>query len=248
LFLIFCSIEYQNEAGSDPPDKENTDDNNKKSQKSFSLSTYATHHIVLEGITFYTEEFRIHDPTRPTVDRKERESSTMRMADSLIGSEQFYSTISSLPNQRDADSDTESDARTEQEEYLDEDEEENGDENAEYIRSGEIKIGQISSKQEIRLRMKLADHLPGPNVELEMSFGALTLFLTPRQLHLLLHLSDLLVNGTEAPTAKESPSHNPNQEMEDITSEFEFKPDFGMSGGIGLNQVRKKYILYLIED
>ena len=100
-----------------------------------------------------------------------------------------------------------------------------------------MKIGQLNSKQEIRLKMKLADHLPGPNVELEMSFGALTLFLTPRQLHLLLLLSDILINGSEMPPAKVSPSHSNNQRMQNTEDDFDFKQDFSsMSGGIGLNQ------------
>lgn len=59
-FSLNFSIQYQNEAGGDPPDKDDSDDS-KKQQNAYSISTYATHHITMEGITFYTEEFRIYN-------------------------------------------------------------------------------------------------------------------------------------------------------------------------------------------
>lgn len=71
------SVEYENEAGGDPPDKDpssHTDDeeygergeeqSSRGKQKSFLLSTYASHHLKMEGITFYTEEFRIYNPRK----------------------------------------------------------------------------------------------------------------------------------------------------------------------------------------
>lgn len=62
-------MEYENEAGGDPPDMQppeddmHTNDPNVK-QKAFLLSTYASHHLKIEGITFYTEEFRIYNPKK----------------------------------------------------------------------------------------------------------------------------------------------------------------------------------------
>lgn len=58
--MNFFSLVYRNEAGSDLPDdpaadKEDDDKN------VFTLSTYSTHHVKMEGITFYTEEFRIEN-------------------------------------------------------------------------------------------------------------------------------------------------------------------------------------------
>lgn len=70
------SVEYENEAGGDPPDKDqnpNNDDedygereheSHGKSGKSFLLSTYSSHHLKMDGITFYTEEFRIYNPRK----------------------------------------------------------------------------------------------------------------------------------------------------------------------------------------
>lgn len=70
--MYMFSVEYENEAGGDPPDKDPSHDEEEygeheshgKSGKSFLLSTYSSHHLKMEGITFYTEEFRIYNPRK----------------------------------------------------------------------------------------------------------------------------------------------------------------------------------------
>jgi autophagy-related protein 2 len=66
-------------------------------------------------------------------------------------------------------------------------------------RSEMVMIGQLANRQEIRINMKLAEQIGGPKVSLDMSLGALTLFFTPRQLHMLLLLCDIVLN--EAPSS-----------------------------------------------
>jgi hypothetical protein len=64
------SFEYQNEASGDTSEKNDAESSD---QKTILFATHATHHIALEDITFYTEEFRIvgkrrqpRNRTRPT--------------------------------------------------------------------------------------------------------------------------------------------------------------------------------------
>lgn len=69
-------------------------------------------------------------------------------------------------------------------------------------RSEMIMIGRLMNRHEIRINMKLAENIEGSKVALQMSIGALTLFITPRQMHMLLLLCDILLN--EAPTSGEN--------------------------------------------
>uniref|UniRef100_A0A182TI53 Autophagy-related protein 2 n=1 Tax=Anopheles melas TaxID=34690 RepID=A0A182TI53_9DIPT len=266
------SIDYQNEAGNDPPDRapktsasssssgSDVSDHTvtggsgggrqQQQQKSFLIATHATHHITIEGITFYTEEFRIDNPRM-----RRRQQQFAGAADplvpeyaaSMIDSEQFRSTIShmseggsgsppgggidgdgyfsysnttsacdnsSSPIARDAGAgfyrrsnssgtDRETDP-SEEEEGPESSEDELGDSGLRMYRSGEIIVGKITSKQEIRLKMKQADNLPGPNVELELSVGSIQLFLTPRQLHSLVLVCDSFLGGNEEPPPLQS--------------------------------------------
>jgi autophagy-related protein 2 len=66
LIIKIESIVYQNEDGSNTTDQSAEEGDEASGQggggEKILLSTYTTHHIKFEGITFYTEEFRIHDP------------------------------------------------------------------------------------------------------------------------------------------------------------------------------------------
>ncbi|EDS41201.1 autophagy-specific gene 2 [Culex quinquefasciatus] len=183
LIVKVKSIEYQNEAGSDPPDRSdaptsgNDDQQQQSKQKSFLIATHATHHITMEGITFYTEDGE-------------------------------------------------------------EGEEEEEEEQIEVYRSGEIMVGKITSKQEIRLKMKQADNLAGPNVELEMSLGGLQLFMSPRQLHSVVLLSDTLLGVNAAPSTPKCSPPDLNTAAPGGNNEYDFnKHNFNqMGGGVGMNQ------------
>uniref|UniRef100_A0A1Q3FUU4 Autophagy-related protein 2 n=2 Tax=Culex tarsalis TaxID=7177 RepID=A0A1Q3FUU4_CULTA len=251
LIVKVESIEYQNEAGGDPLDRSdapaNTDDpasSQQSKQKSFLISTHATHHITMEGITFYTEEFRIHSPRRQQ--RQQQEA-----CEKSVASEQFLSTISDAPDPIssytsvcDSSVSGASFKRSdsgEGEEEEEREEEEEDEEQAQYFRSGEIMVGKVTSKQEIRIKMKQADNLAGPNVELEMSLGGLQLFMSPRQLHSVVLLSDTLlgVNATPSTPKRSPPDLNTAAPGGVGSNEFEQfnKHNFNrMGGGIGLNQ------------
>lgn len=89
--LFFLSFEYKNEAGGDPPDKPaNAPDVDNDGPKSYSIPVYSTHQLVIENIAFYMEEFRISNPKNADVINKHIETSPV--------AEQFYSTMSELPD------------------------------------------------------------------------------------------------------------------------------------------------------
>ncbi|KAL1379044.1 hypothetical protein pipiens_003861, partial [Culex pipiens pipiens] len=242
LIVKVKSIEYQNEAGSDPPDRSDapssgSDDQQQQSkQKSFLIATHATHHITMEGITFYTEEFRIHSP------RRQQQRQRQETCEKSVASEQFLSTISDLPDPISSYTsvcdNSVSGASFKQSDSGEEGEEEEEEEQVEVFRSGEIMVGKITSKQEIRLKMKQADNLAGPNVELEMSLGGLQLFMSPRQLHSVVLLSDTLLGVNAAPSTPKCSPPDLNTAAPGGNNEYDFnKHNFNqMGGGVGMNQ------------
>jgi hypothetical protein len=172
IIFFFVSFEYQNEASSDEPtDKDEVED------KTILLAVHDSHHLTLEDITFYTEEFRIGDPKskKPAENLDETFKSTSSYMSALSNdNEMFYSDIETAKSE-------------------DSDESENEFECV--YRSEMVLLGRVMNKQEIRINMKLAENIEGPKVSLQMSIGAIVLFLTPRQMHMLTLLCDILVNG-----------------------------------------------------
>uniref|UniRef100_A0A182N5K0 Autophagy-related protein 2 n=1 Tax=Anopheles dirus TaxID=7168 RepID=A0A182N5K0_9DIPT len=300
------SIDYQNEAGNDPPDRSPKSSSSSGSdasdhtvtgggggggrqqqQKSFLIATHATHHITIEGITFYTEEFRIDNPRLRRQQQRQMahtDTTVPEYGESMIESEQFRSTISHMsegsgspsalltggsgaidgdgyysynhtsvcdssspPNSRGAGfyrrsnssgTDRETDPSEEEEP---ESEDELGDMGMRMYRSGEIIVGKITSKQEIRLKMKQADNLPGPNVELELSVGSIQLFLTPRQLHSLVLVCDSFLGSNEEPPPPSSTARDlkgaAGRRHESTAADLEFQQNMTrLGGGIGMNQ------------
>lgn len=187
------SFEYQSER-CDTPEK---DEAEKGEQKTILFATHTTHQISLEDITFYTEEFRIGDPKKKSRDRKSSDdlettfNSTMTtdpylsaLSNFTTDNEMFYNESGSVKNENE---ETESDESDDEEDVI--------------YRSEMVMIGQLMNRQEIRLNMKLAENIEGPKVQLQMSIGALLLFITPRQMHMLLLLCDILLN--EPPTSSD---------------------------------------------
>lgn len=86
---------------------------------------------------------------------------------------------------------------------------ESDDESDNIYRSDMVMIGRLMNRHEIRINMKLAENIEGPKVALQMSIGALTLFITPRQMHMLLLLCDILLN--------ETPSSGQNEMLKEMS-------------------------------
>lgn len=195
LIIKIKNFEYQNEASGDPHEKTDSDEK-------ILMSTHATHHISFDDITFYTEEFRIADP-KVSTKKKSRNDSTKSSDDlettfnSTISNDPYLSAISSFSPDNEmfysesgtANSENESDDSED-----DDDDNEDGDIDN-IIRSEKVMIGRIESRQEIRINMKMTENIEGPKVTLQMAIGAITLFITPRQMHMLFLLCDILLNG-----------------------------------------------------
>lgn len=205
LIVKIKKFDYQNEAsGGDTSAKSDVETDAK-----ILVSTHATHHISFDDITFFTEEFRIAEEEPANKRKKKSRSDSARSSDELettfnstisndpylsaISSfspdnEMFYNESSSLND--DDESDDESDA--------DEDKDDESDSEDNIYRNEMVMIGRLNSRQEIRINMKMAENIEGPKVTLQMAVGALTLFMTPRQMHMLLLLCDILLNGDAA--------------------------------------------------
>lgn len=63
-----------------------------------------------------------------------------------------------------------------------------------------ILLSKLGGRQEIRLKLKRGENVQGPKVDLELNLGSLTVFMTPRQLHLLTELA----HGLAAPDTQDS--------------------------------------------
>lgn len=144
--MIRYRLEYKNEDGGDPPEKPATAPDENDAQTIFSIPIYCTHHIAMENITFYMEEFRILNGQRVPASHSN---------ESMIASNQFQSTISDLPE-------------TEQQlqaKYQRKDEptsscsEEEDDDQSEICRSDAIMLANVSGAIEMRITMKVGGTL-----------------------------------------------------------------------------------------
>lgn len=193
--FLLRSFEYQSERC----DTAEKDEAEKGEQKTILFSTYANHQISLEDITFYTEEFRIGDPKKKS---RSRNSSTKSSDDlettfnSTMTTDPYLSALSSFTTDNEMFYNESGSIKNENEEN--ETDESDGEDDVIY-RSDMVMIGQLMNRQEIHLNMKLAENIEGPKVQLQMSIGALLLFITPRQMQMLLLLCDILLN--EPPTS-----------------------------------------------
>lgn len=192
------SFEYQSER-CDTPEK---DESEKGEQKTILFATHTTHQISLEDITFYTEEFRIGDPKRKPRSRKTSIKSSDDLEttfNSTMTTDPYLSALSSFTTDNEMFYNESGSIKNENEET---ESDESEDEEDVIYRSEMIMMGQLMNRQEIRLNMKLAENIDGPKVQLQMSIGTLMLFITPRQMHMLILLCDILLN--EPPTRREN--------------------------------------------
>lgn len=193
----------------------------------------------MEGVSFYTEEFRIH---RPDEAQENLDSSD----------EQFYNTLSDFPDVtragnfgmhtdflshvNDCDSSRNSNSykqnigpNTFATEYEDD---------LQQIGSGEILAGRLIGQQDIRVRLKHSDELDGPKVDFEINLDNFQLFLSPRQLQSIILMVDAFVGSNEIPVqCKNSPVDLNHLVQRREEAEFEFKHNVSrMAGGLGMNQ------------
>ncbi|KYM93249.1 Autophagy-related protein 2 like protein A [Atta colombica] len=157
------NLEYSDEAGLDPS---NTSLDPNESAKGYIISAFSTKRFYMEGVTFHTDEFPSHARTfSKSMLASTCSTPDSKNSDSLFTSAQMSPTQSILHTPPDG----------------------NGVNNSN--ESNPIMFAKLAGRQEVRLKMKQGEGISGPKVELEITLGSLTLFLSPRQLHALLELA-----------------------------------------------------------
>ncbi|KAG7200135.1 hypothetical protein KM043_000574 [Ampulex compressa] len=160
--MCIKNIEYSDEAGLDPS---NTSLDPGQATKGYVVSAFTIKRFYLEGVTFYTDEF----PSRArTFSRSIMTTSRGSTPDSKNSDGQFSSAqISPTQNMQTPPE---------------------GNIINNLSESNPIIFAKLAGRQEIRLKVKQGEGVSGPKVELEVTLGSFTSFLSPRQVHVLLEL------------------------------------------------------------
>lgn len=270
--FIIRSFEYKNEAGGDPPDKPaNAPDVDNDGPKSYSIPVYSTHQLVIDNVAFYMEEFRIGSP------RHSDQPIHKSTIETSPAAEQFYSTISELPDIQLAASNQ---ASNDEVSSCSDDDNDNASDFSDINRTEALQIASFTGRMDIKATVKVISNVTiqsilnfdiyshvnasartpkpsfqstvflffflnqkkkfilqqalsvqGPKVQLELQLGAVNIFLTPRQLHALIQLSNtFLVDSTKQRSAHHLDHENDNDQAS------EYKAFNAMSGNLGLNQ------------
>ncbi|KAK2581702.1 hypothetical protein KPH14_002189 [Odynerus spinipes] len=156
-------LEYSDEAGLDPS---YTSIDPNQSGKGYVVSAFTIKRFYLEGVTFHTAEF----PSRArTFSRSIMTTSRGSTPDSKNSDGQFSS------------------AQTSPSQNMQTPPEKNIINNL--SESHPILFAKLAGRQEIRLKIKQGEGVLGPKVELEVTLGSFTSFLSPRQVHVLFELA-----------------------------------------------------------
>ncbi|EFN86545.1 Autophagy-related protein 2-like protein A [Harpegnathos saltator] len=182
--MCIQNLEYSDEAGLDP---NSTSLDCKESTKTYIISAFTTKRFYLEGVTFNTDEFPSHARTFS----KSMVESTSSTPDSKNSDSLFSSALMS-PTQNAPHTPPEGNTANNVSE------------------SNPIMFAKLAGRQEVRLKIKQEEGMSGPKVELEITLGSLTLFLSPRQLHVLLELA----HGLASPDLEDVSNVVPRTYME----------------------------------
>ncbi|XP_017890148.1 autophagy-related protein 2 homolog B isoform X2 [Ceratina calcarata] len=179
--MCIKNLEYSDEAGLDPS---STSLDPSQSTKGYVVSAFTTKRFCLEGVTFHTDEF----PSRArTFSRSIITTSRGSTPDSKNSDGQFSSAQIS-PNQN---------TQTPPERNIINN----------LSESNPIMFAKLAGRQEIRLKLKQGEGVSGPKVELEVTLGSFTSFLSPRQVHVLLELGHGLASPDLEDVSNVAPRH-----------------------------------------
>lgn len=214
------------------------------------LTAFAVHNITMENITIYTEEFTMVDCRKREQQQKQRQkeerlrSTAPFLASSVYGEEIFHSTYSTLETSS-ATGMSSADRRA----GCDDDDrgaevgdgDFGNDDIIEIFSSGMVQVAALNGLNEIRLTVKQAASVVGPNVELELSLGVLQLLLSPRHCHQLTVLFGAFQGEAPPKTDKEpnSSEYKSSQSMnykEEVSIASPTTSFNHMTGGFTFNQ------------
>ncbi|CAH1999640.1 unnamed protein product [Acanthoscelides obtectus] len=183
-------IEYSDESGNDPTPEEATDLTNQDSKKAYIVQSVTTKKFNIQGVTLSTVEF---SSKARTFSRSVLLSqSTCQQLD-----KETEESVATMLNRSTIEEQTEEE-ETQVFPPVDE-KEKTPDPNLNGHRHV-IVFGKMNGGQEIRIKLKHKQNLIGPKVSLDMNFGSLVIFLSPRQFHVLLELA----NGLARPDTEDT--------------------------------------------
>ncbi|XP_049811820.1 autophagy-related protein 2 homolog A [Schistocerca nitens] len=177
LEIRIKNMDYCDEAGTDPPTPPMGDTQLQQANKLYQVAAFTTKKFYLEGVSLYTDEF----PSQArTFSRSVMSSSTGSTPESKNSDYNFgtapvtpsssspVSPLQTIPPAVAADDHT-------QHRNLS-------------VEPDPVLFAKLAGRQELRVKLKQAEGVPGPKVDLELTLGSLSLFISPRQFHVLLEL------------------------------------------------------------
>ncbi|KAB0799030.1 hypothetical protein PPYR_06910 [Photinus pyralis] len=177
-------MEYMDAAGNDPPTDGTVDPNNLEQNKAFVVSSFTTKNFYFQGVTLSTVEFPSRARTFSRSVIFQSNISNTQEEDSLIT--MVEKSFKMETGECSDYTDTEEDQMAQSNEF----------ENERHV----IQFGRLVGKQQISVRLKQSEEVRGPKVSLSVEFGSLILFLSPRQVHVLLELA----NGIASPDLEDT--------------------------------------------
>ncbi|KRT81121.1 hypothetical protein AMK59_6232 [Oryctes borbonicus] len=173
-------MEYFDEAGHDPTTEETA--GNTQDDKSYVVSSFTCKDLYLEGVTLSTIEFpsRARTFSRSVIDHSQMFDRNEEKQDSIVTMVQNTDGDNNLSSSVERDS-YESKENTDNQRHV-------------------IMFAKITGRQEIRIRLKQSESINGPKVSIETNFGSFSVFLSPRQVHILLEL----INGLASPDIEDT--------------------------------------------
>ncbi|XP_046401930.1 autophagy-related protein 2 homolog B isoform X2 [Ischnura elegans] len=153
------NMDYFDEAGLDTEGPPEPSDPSQQQQKIFEVAAFTSKKFCMEGVTLFTDEFPFHART---------------FSRSLMSTSGSGSTLESK-NSEDVSPVTPS---------------EEGVPKASNLTTTPYPVvfAQLHGRQEFRVKMKQNESIQGPKVDLEVNFGSVAVFLSPRQVHTLMEL------------------------------------------------------------
>nr|CAI5847822.1 unnamed protein product [Callosobruchus analis] len=183
-------IEYSDESGNDPTPEEATDLTNRDSKKAYIVQSVTTKKFNIQGVTLSTVEFSskartfsrsvLLSQSQCQQFDKENEDSVVTILQRSTNDDQKEAEAVVVPPVVEKQ-------KTPEVPIV------NGHRHV-------IVFGKMSGGQEIRIKLKHKESLVGPKVSLDMSFGSLVIFLSPRQFHVLIELA----NGLARPDTEDT--------------------------------------------
>ncbi|KAL3285630.1 hypothetical protein HHI36_000162 [Cryptolaemus montrouzieri] len=168
-------MEYSDEAGNDPYKAEASEQDDETAKKAYVVQTFTTKNFNIEGVTVSTVEF----PSKARTFSRSMMSNLSQDNDD-DGQHSFTTFVDNSDEEEDdkeefVASQSSADAGSKLNEFEDQ--------------RHVVLFAKFSKKQVIKVHMKQSEDVSAPKVSIEVNLGHLVLFLSPRQVHMLIELA-----------------------------------------------------------